>query len=70
LLRNSGPTAVLAELELAYRARGVDIAECDGKRELAVKTSDEEHRLEDEQARQREERNRPFWKKLTPWREQ
>lgn len=36
----------LADLELAYRARGVDVQECDARRALAVQVSDEEHRLE------------------------
>lgn len=63
----TGPT--IADLAVAYRMRGVDVAECDGRRELAVRTIDEEHRLEEAHAAAREERNRPFWKKLTPWRE-
>lgn len=39
--------STLADLEVAYRQRGVDIAECDGRRALAVLVHDEEHRLEE-----------------------
>lgn len=59
----------LADLAIAYRSRGLDVRECEGKRALAVQTIETEHRLEDEQIAAREERNRPMWKRLTPWRE-
>lgn len=51
------------------RMRGVDVAECEGKRSLAVETHDREHELEARHAAMREERNRAWWKRLTPWRE-
>lgn len=60
---------ILADLEAAYHLRGVDVRECDGKRGLAVATHDEEHRLEAAHVAAREERNRSFWKRVTPWRE-
>lgn len=59
----------VGDLGVAYRERGVDVRECEGKRALAVQTLDTEHRLEDDQVKAREERARPLWKKLTPWRE-
>lgn len=58
----------VADLAVAYRARGVDVRECEGKRALAVQTSDTEHRLEDQQAAARAERALPWWRKLNPWR--
>ena len=59
----------LADLSVAYRMRGVDVRECDGRRRLAVAAMIEEHRLEDAWKAEREARLRPWWKKLTPWRE-
>lgn len=59
----------IGDLAIAYRSRGVDIRECEGKRALSVATIDEEHRLEDLHAEARADRNRAWWKKLTPWRE-
>lgn len=60
---------LVADLAVAYRERGVDLKECEGRRALAVQTIDEEHRLEDLHAAAREERNRSWWQRLTPWRE-
>lgn len=59
-----------ADLAVAYRMRGIDVRECEGKRSLAVQTHTREHELEDAQIAAREERNRPLWKRLTPWREE
>lgn len=53
-----GPT--LADLETAYRARGVDVLACDARRGLAVQVHDEEHRLEDRAAEIRTQRNGRF----------
>lgn len=57
-------------LEVRDRARGIDVRECDGKRALAVQALDLEHALEDQQRAARDERNRPWWQRLTPWREE
>lgn len=46
----------IGDLEMAYRNRGADVRECDGKRQLAIQTHTEEHRLEDEHLRLRERR--------------
>lgn len=59
----------LADLAAAYRMRGVDVVECDGKRALAVQTHAEEHRLEALHAQERVDRNRTLWQRVTPWRE-
>ena len=63
------PPPTPADLEVGYRMRGADVLECNGKRRLAVQTQEAEHRLEDEQLRRRAERARPWWKRVTPWRE-
>ena len=59
----------IANLLAAYRLRGVDLLECDGRRALAVATHEREHELEDEQRRQREARSRSWLQRLTPWTE-
>lgn len=63
------PVELLSDLETRDRNRGIDVRECDGKRALAVQTIDEEHRLEAEHRRLREARNRTWFERLTPWRE-
>lgn len=59
----------LAGLETRDRARGVDVAECSGKHQLTLQVIDLEHELQDQQLAQRESRNRSWWSRLTPWRE-
>lgn len=51
------------------RMRGLDVLECEGKRSLLEQTIDREHELEEAWIAAREDRNRPLWKRLTPWRE-
>ena len=41
-------TPTLADLELGYARRGLQILACDGARRLAVETHAHEHRLEEE----------------------
>jgi hypothetical protein len=41
-------TPTLADLELGYAQRGLQILACDGARRLAVETHAREHALEDE----------------------
>lgn len=47
----------LADLETAYRARGVDVEACNAKRSLAVQVHDAEHELEAKAAAIRTQRN-------------
>jgi hypothetical protein len=58
----------VGDLAIGYRARGLDVRECEGKRRLAAQTLDAEHALEDEQVAARAERNRSFWSRLMFWR--
>lgn len=57
----------LAGLEIRDRARGVDVAECEGKRSLSLQTIDLEHELQDQQIAQRKARSRPRWLRWLPW---
>lgn len=50
-----------ADFEISYRMRGVNLAECDGKRQLAVDTLEAEHRLLAQQEAIRAWRSRPWW---------
>ena len=56
------PEPTKADLEAGYMMRGAQLVWCDGARDLAVQTMREEHRLEDEWARLRAERNKPWWR--------
>lgn len=47
----------MGDLAIAYRQRGLDVSECEGRRALAVQTLETEHRLEDEQIAARAKRN-------------
>lgn len=47
----------LADLETAYRARGVDVEACNARRALAVQVHDAEHELEAKAAAIRTQRN-------------
>jgi hypothetical protein len=49
--------SALADLETAYRARGVDVEACNAKRALAVQVHDAEHELEAKAATIRAQRN-------------
>jgi hypothetical protein len=63
------PEPVQADLEGGYTIRGAQILGCDGKRDLGAQALALEHQLIDQWMALRAERNRPFWMKLTPWRE-
>lgn len=56
----------LADLETAYRARGVDVQACDARRGLAVQIHDEEHKLEARAAEIRQDRN-GFFCRMFGW---
>lgn len=58
-----------ADLEIGFATRGAQLLGCDGMRDLAVKTHEEEHRLEAAWAQRTEDLQRPLWKRVTPWRE-
>jgi hypothetical protein len=58
-----------ADLEIGYATRGAEIVSCNARRVLAVNTHALEHELEDRWAQERADRQRPLWKRLTPWRE-
>lgn len=58
-----------ADLEVGYATRGAQLVGCDGLRDLAWQTHEAEHALERRWAQDREARERPAWKRLTPWRE-
>ena len=45
--------ATVADLELGYARRGLQILACDGARRLAVETHAREHQLEDEARKRR-----------------
>jgi len=55
-----------ADRDVGYATRGAQILLCDGRRDLAVKTHDAEHELEDRWAADRSRRARPWWRKLIP----
>lgn len=57
-----GQNPSVADLSAAYNLRGVEIVDCNSRRQLAVDVHDEEHRLEDEHARIRAERNCPWYR--------
>jgi hypothetical protein len=52
--------------DIGYATRGAQLVLCDGLRDLAVKTHDAEHELEDRWAEERAWRNRPWWRRLIP----
>jgi len=54
------------DLEAAYLIRGAQIAECEGRRRLAVETYDAEQALIDRHREAREDRARPWWARLRP----
>lgn len=54
--------ATQADLETGFNLRGLQILECDIKRELAVKAADLEHQLEARALVDRERRRRAWWK--------
>lgn len=58
-----------ADLEVGYATRGAQVLACDALRDLAVQTHAAEHVLEARWARERADRERTFWQRLTPWRE-
>lgn len=58
-----------ADLEIGFATRGAQILGCDGFRDLAVQTHEAEHRLEAAWAAELAARDRPLWKRVTPWRE-
>lgn len=60
---------VQSDLDGGYGTRGAQILVCDGRRDLAVQAQVLEHQLIDQWMALRAERSRPFWMKLTPWRE-
>lgn len=54
----------VGDLEVGYMTRGAQIAACDAARRLAVETLQAERSLIDRQAEAREERRRPWWRRL------
>lgn len=54
------------DLEAAYLIRGAQIAECEGRRRLAVETWDAERALGERHRQAREDRARPWWARLRP----
>ena len=62
------PTQALTvgDLEATYLIRGAQIAECEGRRRLAVETWDAERALIDRHRQAREDRARPWWARLRP----
>jgi len=56
------PNPTKAELDAGYEIRGGQILTCDGRRQLAVDTHEQEHELEAKAAALAERRRRPWWK--------
>jgi hypothetical protein len=59
--------ATLGDLEAAYAIRGAQIAECDGRRQLAVETLEAERALGDRLQAAREARARPWYRRVLPF---
>jgi hypothetical protein len=60
------PKPTQSDLEVGYATRGAQVVECDGRRELAVETAAEEHKLQDEQEALRSKRARPWYLRWFP----
>lgn len=58
------PDPTVADLEVGYQTRGVQLMACEARRSVAVEVHAREHALEAEWARLREARGRRWW---WPW---